>query len=42
MLFFQDMIVNRLEDKESKLREDISLFDSQLNNQSKYSSTFND
>lgn len=31
----QDMIVNRLEEKESKLKEDIALFESQLHNQSR-------
>ena len=32
----QDMIVNRLEEKEGKLKEDIALFESQLHNQSKW------
>ena len=33
----QDLIVNRLEEKESKLKEDIALFQSQLHNQMKES-----
>jgi hypothetical protein len=33
-LFFKDILVNRLQDKEQRLKDDISLYESQLHNQS--------
>ena len=37
MLLIKDLLVNRLEEKENKLKEDIALYQSQLHNQMKES-----